>query len=483
MATFEGVGSPFALNLQDFDKDRFNSLQKLLIDTESRQRADLDQLRRNTSNALRSLDKDIQIGSNLVGSLSKELTLNKQGYEFDINNLQDQYENYKQQNELDFEKKMSDFAFKQEQQNLNFQKEFDAISFRADQTELGYDRDIAVLTARLEAEKDAIEATAKGNKAVLEAQIKAAEVGRRAQQDIISSLETTKRIVEEQGQLAIRHANLQGQIAFVQERALKRRGRFSRFKFQEARAVRQATLQAEGGLAESSLLNTQGEQILGAQFEAEMTDVVAGVEQARARQQQAVIGAKSAEKQTELRKEGIGRQIIQSDAQYKKLGFAIEGYRARINAIDQTVKKQTQGADETLRIRRDYAGKMKKRAKDYFGSAKQVASRMHKLQSRMIAQEKGYTEANYALQKSRTDEYFDRKMGQRYFGYMNSEMQLNRNINKNRQKLEYANMKRSDLERQYRQAERQIKKNIDDVEYAQMRLEANEGTPDEGTIE
>ena len=480
--TLQGIESPLTLNLQDFDRQKFGLLQDQISNIEGNLRTGLNTLRRNTANQLREFDKDIQLGADLIGSFSRDLNLNKQGYQFDVGNLQDQQSNLEKQHALDFETKMRDFAFQQEQQLLKFQQDFDAISFRADQADLRYDEEIDVLTARLEAEKEAITASARGNKAVLEAQIKSAQAGRRAQTDIQASLDRTIGLVEDQGRLAIRHANIQGQIAFLQQRAMQRRGRFSRFKFQESRAIRRATMGAVSSLAEAPGLIAQAEQDVGLQFEAEMSDVVAGIEQAKSRREQAVISAQSAEIQTKQQKEGIGRQKRQSEAQYEKLGYAIEGYEARIQAIDDTVKAQTKGADKTLEIRRDYAGRMKKRAKKYYDSAKSMNRKMASLARRTTSFNISVTQANYGLQKSRTQIYFDKQFNNAYFGFMNTQSQLQRSKGQAQIKTEYAAYQRSLASQKYADQERAYKKLLHQQQFNRMRLEANIGTHDEGTF-
>ena len=86
-----------------------------------------------------------------------------------------------------------------------------------------------------------------------------------------------------------------------------------------------------------------GEQQLGAKFEQESVAIVADIESAKTRRQQATLAGEQSKLQTQLQKEGVGRQIIQSKGREKQLGYAIEGYKAKLDAIDKVTSAKEKG--------------------------------------------------------------------------------------------------------------------------------------------
>ena len=459
-----GVGSPFTLNLQEVGSSKINFLESEV----KRIEGTIVEQSNKFQSSLREFDKDIGLGLNLISNLRDRLDFETEDLRFEIGNLQDLQAQKDKELTLDFETKMQGYLYQQEQAFLNFQQDFNKLSFEEDRLNLRLQKDIDVLTAQIKAQNEALDAEAKGNKAYLRAQIDSLKEGQRTQRQLVESLRKSIGLVERQGAIAIQQAGLMGRLAYIQQRTAEQNRRFSRYNFEEARAVNRATQQAQMGFAESPLMGLAGEQQLGAKFEQESVAIVADIESAKTRRQQATLAGEQSKLQTKLQKEGIGRQIIQSKGREKQLGYSIEGYKAKLNAIDEVTSARKKANYAGLEIKRQYAKDLKERAGQYYGSAKGFTQKLYGIQKRQIDFGKRLTEQSYILAKSRNQIEFDEK-----FRIANNEFsRLQNSIKEDRIKLKtgvaWNSRKRWDARRKYEAEMKKLFAMLDKAKHARM---------------
>ena len=458
--TISGIGSPATLQLQDFDKRNLQRIDDRINDLET----SFNETRGEFAAELNTFDKNIQLGLNLVGSLQKDLDLNQQDYRFGISNLQEGFENTQEQNLLDFETKMKKYAFDQEGSFIAFQSKFDELDFTQDKIDLRLQKDIDVINAQLNADLAKLREENKGIRGQLLAQIEAAKVGQRTQREIQASLERTRGLVDQQGILAIRQAGVMARMAYIQERTARGNQRYARFRFEEARAINRAIMDAEGGLAESPITTLIGETAIGAQFERETEAIIGDIETAKERRQSAAIRAEQSKLQVAERQEGIGRQITQSKGREKQLGYAIQGYRARLAALGSSYKASEKRADDILKIQRQYAKDVKARSSAYYDTAKGHARALYNMQQRQIKVGKALTEENYALTKTNAQLKFDKDYNTLHSSYLASQNEINSKIDQQRISRHYNEIARSRKQQIFEAERRDTQRKIDAYE-------------------
>ena len=425
--TFQGVGSPFTVNLQNLDRQALTGIQNQLSKTEADLRKGLAGFQGDLANTLAQFDRDIAIGGNLLRSLSRENTLNEQGQQFDIGNLQDNFLNLQKQTQLNFKAAMQGFRFDMAELRLGYQGDLANLEYSFAEKILGYDEELAVYTERL---KNAIEeANIKdaGSIGQLQAMIRGAEVMRAAQLKILASLARTEGYVQNIGDLNVAQADLQKQIALIQQNFLRSQRRTTTFKYQQSRGIRQAVAQAQAGFAESPLAEAIGEQALGVELEKETAGIMGAIEQTKSRRDIAIAEKKKAKETVKAQVEGISRQKIGARAQYDKLGFDIEGYKARIASIRRAMSSRGRSLSKVLQIRKDFTQKKRDLAAAHLAGSKSRLAKAFNLKRARIKYGKSLERKNFILIKDKNQIEQNKKFHDTHRTYMNNKIDIGQN--------------------------------------------------------